>query len=579
MPPTGRAGPRLRRAALTGAAIAVVASAGSLGAVAAQGASTAHYAKTAPAKRTAKIQGAGQFAQINGSGSSWAALAIDEWTSTLANNGITINYSPIGSATGRDQFIQGLDDFAGTDPPFRNGGDKIAQTPPEVPHYGYSYIPDTAGGTAFMYHLTVGGQQVTNLRLSPKTILDIFTGAVTNWDAPEITHDYGQQLPNIPITPVVRTDGSGATFFFTRWMSQVFPSEWNAFCTKVTSGRVKAPCPETEFYPTNGPGWNAKGENGSTAVADYITSSYANGAIGYDEYAYAINSHYPVVKVLNPAGYYVLPTASNVAVALTQAHINEDKTSPDFLQQDLDDVYTFKDPRSYPLSSYSYLIVPRQSTKIPPRFNNDKGATLSTFANYILCAGQQNLAQLGYSPLPLNLVKGGLLQAANIPGHVAGPNLNTLQGCDNPTFTNGVLTLLKDAAPPSPCDKLGEPLNCVVVDGKATTPGAGSSGSPGATPSTGASGAPTIAPTPGVGNPADPGGTVPPGADPTTGPVPVAGGTPVAGTVVNVSNESASPAVLSVLTALAILTAIVLPPVLGAQLRRRRRQSTAGRGS
>ena len=75
----------------------------------------------------------------------------------------------------------------------------------------------------------------------------------------------------------------------------------------------------------------------------------------------------------NPAGYYVLPTASNVAVALTQAQIDEDPSSPDFLQQNLDDVYTYKDPRSYPLSSYSYLIVPRTGTKEPPIFN-DKSA-------------------------------------------------------------------------------------------------------------------------------------------------------------------------------------------------------------
>jgi ABC-type phosphate transport system substrate-binding protein len=586
MPRLSWAMTRMRRAALTGAAIAIICSAGSLGAGVAQGAGISRSSGTAPAKITGKVRPDGQFAQINGSGSSWAALAIDEWTSTLANNGITINYSPIGSATGRDQFIQGLDDFSGTDPPFRNGGDKIAQTPPEVSHYGYSYIPDTAGGTAFMYHLTVGGQQVTNLRLSPKTIMDIFTGAVTNWDAPEITHDYGQQLPNIPITPVVRTDGSGATFFFTRWMEHIFPSEWNAFCTRVTQGRVKGDCPETEFYPTNGPGWTAKGEAGSTAVADYITASYANGAIGYDEYAYAINSHYPVVKVLNPAGYYVLPTASNVAVALTQAKINEDPSSPDFLQQDLDDVYTYKDPRSYPVSSYSYLITPREGTKIPPRFNTGKGATLSTFANYILCAGQQNLAQLGYSPLPLNLVKGGLLQSDHIPGHVPGPNLTTLKGCDNPTFTNGVLTLLKDAPQPSPCDKLGEPLNCVVVDGKATTPGAGSSGSPQPSQSSGASGAPTSVPTTGAANPADPGvnpgdpgGTQPTGVGPTSGPVPVAGSTPVAGTVVTVSNEDMSPAILSILTALAILAAIVLPPVLSASLRRRRQQASPGPGS
>jgi hypothetical protein len=339
----------------------------------------------------------------------------------------------------------------------------------------------------------------------------------------------------------------------------------------VTSGRVKPPCPQTEFYPTNGPGWNAKGENGSTAVADYITASFANGAIGYDEYAYAINSHYPVVQVLNPAGYYVLPTASNVAVALTQAVINEVKSSPNFLQQNLDKVYTYTDPRSYPLSSYSYLIVPRQHTATPSRFNNGKGATLSTFANYLLCAGQQNLAQLGYSPLPLNLVKGGLLQSDHIPGHVAGPNLRTLHGCDNPTFTNGVLTLLRDAPQPSPCSKVGEPLNCVVVNGKPTTPGAGN---PSSSASPSASGSPLPGTNP-TSNPSNAGAPVPG----SSGPAPVAGQstTAVAGQVVNVANTSASPALLSVLTVLAILAAIVLPPVLGATLRRRRTSPPARR--
>ena len=150
-------------------------------------------------------------------------------------------------------------------------------------------------------------------------------------------------------------------------------------------------------------------ENGSNNVATYITASYGNGAIGYDEYAYALNSHYPVVKVLNSAGYYVLPSASNVAVGLTKAVINESPGSPDFLQQNLDAVYTFNDPRSYPLSSYSYLIVPRAGTHQPTNFSTSKGKSLSTYIDYFLCAGQRESAALGYSPLPLNLVQGGLL--------------------------------------------------------------------------------------------------------------------------------------------------------------------------
>ena len=129
-------------------------------------------------------------------------------------------------------------------------------------------------------------------------------------------------------------------------MAHVFPAQWNAFCGKVHPG-IKQPCPQTEFYPQFGA---SKAENGSNAVSVYVTSSYGEGAIGYDEYAYALNAHWPVVQMENPAGYYVLPTASNVAVALTQAQINEEQNSPNFLQQDLDDVYTYTDPRSYPLS-------------------------------------------------------------------------------------------------------------------------------------------------------------------------------------------------------------------------------------
>src|SRR5499427_3282529 len=421
---------------------------------------------------------ASTYTSVSGSGSSWASVALDQWSSNVRQNGLVVNYNPDGSAAGRQDYINNQVDFSGSDPPFRNGQDELGGTGAENGgKYGFSYVPDTAGGTAFMYHLTVAGHLIRNLRLRPLTIMKIFTGGITNWDNKAITRDYGAQLPNLPITPVVRSDGSGATFFLTRWMEHEDPGLWNSFCRRVHPG-IKLPCPQTEFYPTNF--GNAKAENGSTNVANYITSSYGNGAIGYDEYAYALNSHYPVVAVANPGGYWSLPTASNVAVALTRAIINENPHSVNFLQQNLDHVYTFRDPRSYPLSSYSYLIVPRQARGAPApptefASPSGKGRSLSTLIDYFLCAGQAHIAELGYSPLPLNLVKGGLLQTDFIPGHIRGPNLRTLAGCANPTFTNGVLTLLKNASFPSPCDKIGEPLNCVVKNGQATTPGSGGS--------------------------------------------------------------------------------------------------------
>jgi ABC-type phosphate transport system substrate-binding protein len=486
---------------------------------------------------------AGSYVAISGSGSSWSSVALDQWSENLRANGLVVNFNPDGSAAGRQDYSAQQTDFAASDPPFRNGTDKLGGAAAEHPSVGYSYVPDTAGGTAFMYHLTVAGHLVTNLRLSGQTLMKIFTGQITNWDSPAITKDYGAQLPSQRIIPVIRSDGSGASYFFTRWLSHEFPAQWDAFCSKVTHGRVSGSCGQTEFFPQF-PG--AVAQDGSNNVATYVTASYGEGAIGYDEYAYALNSHYPVVKVLNPAGYFVLPTASNVAVALTRAQIDEDPSSVNYLQQDLDSVYTFTDPRSYPLSSYSYLIVPRAGTKVPTNFSTSDGRTLSTFVNYFLCAGQQYAAELGYSPLPLNLVEGGLAQVNKIPGHVPTPSLAS--GCNNPTIKDGKLTILTDAPQPSPCDKVGEPLDCTVVDGKAHHGDA-----PVASESSPAAGATTAA-----GAPA---------------PVAAAGPSegPVTGTVVNLAGASGSNStMLAVLTAAEILVVIAAPPTIYAIVRRRR---------
>jgi ABC-type phosphate transport system substrate-binding protein len=361
------------------------------------------------------------YAAISGAGSSWVAPLIDEWTAQVATHQLTVNFQPVGSAEGRQLYIEGVLDFAASDVPFRNGLDKLGRTGREVVPYGYSYIPDVAGGTAFMYHLSVAGHLIRNLRLSGQTLMKIFTGKITNWDNAQITRDYGRRLPDLPIVPVVHSEGAGSTYFFTRWMAHVFPAQWNAFCARVTDGAVTTNCGPTEFYPTS---WSpyVKAENGSAAVANFIASSYANGAIGYDEYAYALNAGLPVVRMRNPAGRYVLPTAGNVTVALTQAQVVENPNSPNFLQQNLDNVYTYKNPRSYPLSSYSYLIVPRSGKKkLPPVFGKAQGRSLSAFVDFLLCAGQRDAARLGYAPLPANLVRAGLLEVRYIPGHAPAP--------------------------------------------------------------------------------------------------------------------------------------------------------------
>jgi ABC-type phosphate transport system substrate-binding protein len=362
---------------------------------------------------TAAPAGAAHYVPVSGSGTDWSSLAIDQWAQAVRPAGIVVNYNPDGSAAGRADYMANQDDFAASDPPFRSQRDQLCGCGPEHPVQGYSYLPDVAGGTAFPYHITVHGHRVTNLRLTPALIFDIFTGKITNWDDPRIKVVNGGTLPNLPITPVILSDGDGATYFLSRYFATVFTSQWNAFCEQVHPG-IKPPCGPTEFYPQFG---HAMFENGANNVIAFIGSSFGNGSIGYIEYAYPLNAQLPVAALRNPAGKYVLPTAANVSAALTRAVINEEVSSRNFLQQNLTKVYTNPNPSSYPLASYSYLIVPREGTKLPANFTKAKGHTLSAFAVFALCKGQRELSQPGYAPLPPALVRGGLIQAGHIPGH------------------------------------------------------------------------------------------------------------------------------------------------------------------
>jgi ABC-type phosphate transport system substrate-binding protein len=187
---------------------------------------------------------AASYTPITGAGSTWAYPAIHAWISQLVSNGLTINYQPNGSSAGRTFFADGQADWAASEIPY--GVVDGTQTDPPPTSRGFAYMPDVAGGTTLMYNLQINGQRVTNLRLSGKTVADIFTEKITNWDDPEIAADNpGLTLPNLPIVPVVRTDGAGATADFTQWMLATQPADWQAYCTAV--GRT--PCTQTSTYP------------------------------------------------------------------------------------------------------------------------------------------------------------------------------------------------------------------------------------------------------------------------------------------------------------------------------------------
>jgi len=385
---------------------------------------------------------------ISGSGSSWASNAVNQWIADVSP-GLRVVYTNSGSAQGRRDFGYQTVDFAVSDIGFQ-GTDPVTGGTDNSNGRSFAYLPVVAGGTSFPYQVQEAGKLVTNIRLSGLTLTKIFTNQITNWNDPAITADNnGRRLPSLTIIPVVHSEGSGSTAQFTRFLDTEYPSLWRPY-----QGRAGL----TEYYPRKG---QMIAQNGSDGVMNFVSSKAANGAIGYDEYSYALAKQYPVVKLLNKAGYFTLPTQYNVAVALTQAQINMNKASPDYLLQNLDQVYVFGDRRAYPMSSYSYMIIPTgSSAPAETRMTTAKRQTLADFLYYSICQGQAEMGPIGYSPLPINLVEASFAQTNLLKAADPGVDLTArdVTTCHNPTFVAGQPTrnYLAEIAPqPASCDRVG----------------------------------------------------------------------------------------------------------------------------
>jgi hypothetical protein len=363
-------------------------------------------------------------------------------------------------------------------------------------------------------------------------------------------------------------------------MDTEYPSLWRPF--SHTTGL-------TEYFPRAG---DQVAQNGSDGVINFVTSAAANGAIGYDEYSYALGKNYPVANLENKAGYFVAPTQYNVAVALTRAQINNNPKSKDYLLQDLDNVYTSTDPRAYAMSSYSYMIIPTSSKD--SRMTTAKRQTLADFLYWDVCGGQAEMGPIGYSPLPINLVEASFAQTnklhtADKAVQLSNENVTT---CHNPTFVAGHPDenhLAQIAPLPPACDKstagpctdstgvgsTSNPNKNGKVPTSSPTPGAPATGStptPGVTPSTGSGGG---GQSPGVVIPGSSLGasteTVVPGASaPSVAGSSGTGTTELVGspTSLSGSNNGGVGSLLAVLAAIELLLVLAIPPFVARRIQR-----------
>jgi phosphate transport system substrate-binding protein len=375
-------------------------------------------------------------ARVNGSGSTYVALAMQQWVADAQTSGLQVNYLPTGSPDGLTSYGNGLIDFAGTEAEFSalTGGAPGAPTPGDS--RGYQYVPDVAGATAVMYNVDdKAGRKVDYLHLSTNTIARIFTGDISNWSDPAISADNkGLPLPDEPITVVYRSGQSGTTALFYDFVQHVNPDLFNAW-----AGRNSLPTSVRIIQLDSAPGFAPKtlALNGSDQIAQYVAGGTGKWSIAYDEFGYAKTYGAPAAWVQNASGAFVQPYAENISAALESATLRPD------LSQELSGVYASANPKAYPISAYSYMVTQCAKTGDRPTckgpyLNGGVTETLAKWMRYIACDGQVNMARIGYSPLPGVLSQEIANSVARMQG-VAAESLNA-DNCANPRFKGSLGT-------------------------------------------------------------------------------------------------------------------------------------------
>jgi len=301
--------------------------------------------------------------QLQGAGATFPSPLYQRWIAeyTKGNPDVQINYQGVGSGAGIKQFTQNLVSFGASDAAMKD--EEIAAV-----KQGVVLIPATAGSIVLAYNLP----GVENLKLSREAYVGIFLGKITKWNDPAIAKtNAGVNLPNLAVTVCERSDGSGTNFVFTKHLSAISPE----FKDQVGEGT-------SVTWPT---GVAGKGNDGVTALI-----KQNKGAIGYVEYGYAKNNKLSFAALQNKAGEFVTATTASGAATLatTQFPANLLRAWP-------------SDPEgkeAYPISTFTWLLLYK-------KYDNTQAAeAVKKFVNYGLTEGQKFAEELGYIPLPKEVI-------------------------------------------------------------------------------------------------------------------------------------------------------------------------------
>jgi phosphate ABC transporter phosphate-binding protein len=286
----------------------------------------------------------------------------------------TINYQGVGSGSGINSLTAKTVDFAASDAPL---SDSQRAAAPNTLH-----IPETIGAVTLAYNLPgISG----GLHLSGQVIANIYLGTITNWNDPAITAlNPTTALPTSAIQTVHRSDSSGTTNVFTRYLANV-SSTWN---TQVGSGTS-----------VQWPGTNTVGQSGNAAVASYVNSTQYT--IGYVELAYALQNGMSVASVQNSAGNFVAPSLASTNVAVTSG-ASQGLPSGDQSWTSVSLLNT-ADQQAYPIVSFTYLLEYKE-LNVLPNMDLNKATAIVQFLWYVIHNGQSLANGQSYADLPANVV-------------------------------------------------------------------------------------------------------------------------------------------------------------------------------
>jgi phosphate transport system substrate-binding protein len=346
---------------------------------------------------------------LNGGGSSFAKLEIDQWRAEVARQpfDLRVNYVAQGSSFGRQQYIGGTLDFAASDIPFLS--QELTALQSKGDRKNFANVPVSAGGLGFMYNLIdLNGKRVTDLKLTRRAVCRMFSEPNMRWNDPEIQGaNAGLRLPTDLVRPIVRQDGSGTSYVFSEFCLTVAPDVWSRFITLLAADTSLDPAFKAGQATSNWPqGWGVVGAGLAADGVAAIVSDPVGGknSITYNEAGFAKVRGFPNASVQNASGQFTQPTEEAVSVALTYAVANSDGT---FRLN-----FTGGDPKAYFPSTYSYVIA--QTTGFDPA----KGQVLAKFLCYAVTKGQRiDLTQkLGYARLSQPLVDLARSAIGRIPG-------------------------------------------------------------------------------------------------------------------------------------------------------------------